>query len=126
MLVGKVISKGRIRTELLLAGPALGAGAVGIDHAAHRSQVAELEFRDGRADLGYAADDLVTRNTGVDRGQEFAPLVAHLVKVRVADAAEKNFDLHVVFGWVATCDRGESQRRGRIDSGISFGVVHVS
>src|ERR1700689_5078349 len=42
MLVGKVISKGRIRAELLLASQALGTGAVGVHHAADCSGVSGL------------------------------------------------------------------------------------
>ena len=73
--------------------------------------VAGLEFGDGGADLGNAADDLVTRHARVDGGHETAPLIANLVEIGMADAAIQNFDLYVVFGWVAPRDRGEGQRR---------------
>src|ERR1700728_306330 len=36
VLIGKVVSKGHVRAELLEARLTLGTGAVGIDHAAHR------------------------------------------------------------------------------------------
>ena len=125
MLVGKVVSKGRMRAELLEARLALGAGAIGVHHAADGSDVAGLEAGDGGADLGYAADDFVTRNTWINGGHEFAPLVADLVKVGMADAAEQNLNLYVVLRWVAPRDRGGCQRRSRADRGISFRVVHV-
>ena len=105
MLVGEVVGESEIRAELLEAGLALGAGAVGIDHAADRGEVAGLELGDRRADLGDAADDFVAGNAGVDGGHHAAPLVADLMEIGVADAAEQNFDLHVVFGWIAPRDR---------------------
>src|SRR5208283_712941 len=123
MFVGKVVSKGRIRAELLIAGQALGAGSVGIDHAADGSEVAGLEPGDCGADLGNAADDLVSGYAGVDGGHETAPLVADLVEIGVTDAAEKDFDPYVVFSRVATRDRGGFQRRCRAGSGIGFCAV---
>ena len=83
-------------------GLALGAGAVGVDQAADGGEVAGLEFGDGGADLGDAADDFVAGDAGVDGGHDAAPLVAGLVEVGVADAAEEDLDLDVVAGW----DRG--------------------
>ncbi len=124
MLVGKVVGEGRIRAELLEARLALGAGAVRVDHAADRGEVAGLELGDRGADLGDAADDLVAGHAGVDGGHDTAPLVADLVEIGVADAAEEDFDLHVVFGWIAPRDRGGGQRRSRTGSGVSFRVVH--
>ena len=106
MLVGEVVSQGEIRTELLEARLALGAGAVGIDHAADCGEVAGLELRDRGADLGDAADDFMAGNARVDGGHHAAPLVADLVQIGVTDAAVENFDLHVVFGGIAPRDRG--------------------
>ena len=126
VLVREVVSEGHIRAELLEAGLALGAGAVGIDHAADRGEVAGLELRDCGADLGDAADDLVAGNARVDRRHHAAPLVADLVEIGVADAAEENFDLYVVLGGIAPRDRGGGKRRCRAGSGISFRVVHIS
>ena len=124
VLVGEVVGEGEVRAELLESGLALGAGAVGVDHAADRGEVAGLEFGHGGADLGDAADDLMAGNAGVDGGHHAAPLVAGLVEIGVADAAEENFDLHVVFGWIAPRDRSGSKRRCRTGSGVSFCVVH--
>ena len=69
-LSGEVVGEGHVRAELLKAGLALGAGAVGVDHAADRGEVAGLELRDRRADLGDAADDLMARDAWVDSGHD--------------------------------------------------------
>ena len=53
-----------------------------------------------------------------------APLVADLVEIGVADAAEEDFDLHVVFGRIASRDRGGGQRRCRTGGGVGFRLVH--
>ena len=126
VLVGEVVGKGEVGAELLQALLALGAGAVGVDHAADGGEVAGLEFGYGGADFGDAADDLVAGNAGVDGGHHAAPLIARLVKVGVADAAEENLDLHIVLGWIAPRDRGGCKRRCRTGSGVSFCVVHRS
>lgn len=47
----------------------------------------------------------MTGNNRIDRGHNTAPLVTYRMEVGVADAAEENFDLHVVFGWIALCYR---------------------
>src|ERR1039457_4973098 len=60
----------------------------------------------------------------VDSGHELAPLVADRMEIRVADAAEQDFNLNVVFGWVATRDRCGGKRRCRTPSGVSLRVVH--
>ena len=125
VLVGEVVGEGHVGAELLEAGLALGAGAVGVDHAADGGEVAGLELGDGGADLGDAADDLVAGHAGVDGGHHVAPLVAGLVQVGVADAAEEDFDLHVVLGGIAARDRGGGKRRCCAGSGIGFGVVHI-
>jgi hypothetical protein len=64
VLVGEVVGEGEVGAELLEAGLALGAGAVGVDQAADGGEVAGLEFGDGGADLGDAADDLVAGTQG--------------------------------------------------------------
>ena len=124
VLVGEVVGEGHVRAELLEAGLALGAGAVGVDQAADRGEVAGLELGDRGADLGDAADDLMAGNAGVDGGHHAAPLVAGLVEIGVADAAEENLDLHVVFGGIAPRDGGGGKRRCRAGGGISFCFVH--
>ena len=124
VLVGEVVGEGEVRAELLEAGLALGAGAVGVDHAADCGEVAGLEFGYRGADLGDAADDLVAGDAGVDGGHHAAPLIAGLVEIGVTDAAEEDFDLNVVLGWIAPRDRSGGKRRSRAGSGIGFRLVH--
>ena len=64
-------------------------------------------------------------NARVDGGHDAAPLVANLVEIGVTDAAIQNFNLYVVFGWIAPCYRSGGQRRCRTGSGVSFGVMHA-
>ena len=99
----------QVRAELLEAGLALGAGAVGVDHAADRGEIAGLELGDCGADLRDTADDLMAGDAGVDRGHDVAPLIADLVEIGVADAAEEDLDLNVVFGRIAPRDRAWRQ-----------------
>ena len=63
-LSGEVVGEGQVRAELLKARLALGAGAVRVDQAADRGEVAGLELGDCRADLGDTADDLMAGNNG--------------------------------------------------------------
>lgn len=50
---------------------------------------------------------------------------ADVVEVRVADAANKDADLHVLFGRIASRNRGQSQRRCRTLSRVSLRVIHI-
>src|SRR5260370_15583425 len=43
----------------------------------------------------------------------------------VKDGAIQNFELYVVFGWIAPGDRGGGKRRFRTGSGLRFSVEHV-
>jgi hypothetical protein len=88
VLIGKVVGECHIRTELLEAGLALGAGTIGIDHAAHGGQVAGLEPRDRRAGPRDTTDDLMAWHAGVHRRHHAAPLITDLVQIGVADPAE--------------------------------------
>ena len=124
VLVGEVVGEGHVGAELLQARLALGAGAVGVHQAADGGQVAGFELGDRGADFGDAADDLMAGNAGVDGGHHAAPLVAGLVEIGVADAAEENLDLDVVLGGIAPRDRGGSKRRCCAGNGIGFCVVH--
>ncbi len=107
MFVWHVEGQRQVRAELLEASLALGTGAVGIDQTANCGEVSSFELGDSGADLGHAADDLMAGNDGVNGGHEFAPLISHRVKVGMADAAEQDFDLYIVFGWFAPRDGGE-------------------
>src|SRR5260370_19457721 len=125
MLIGKVVGVGRIQAELLESCKARGTGAVRVHHAADRCQVAGLELGYRGADARNAAHDFMAGNAWVNGGYESAPLVASLVEIGVADTAEEDFDLHVVFSWIAPRDRGGGQRRRWTGGGIRFGVVHM-
>src|SRR5580658_3448535 len=120
LLIRKIVSEGEVRAELLEARLALGACAVGVHQAANRGQVARLELCNSGTDLGDAAHDLMTWHAWIDSRHQTAPLIAGLVEIRVADAAEEYLDLHVMLGGIAPCDRGGSKRRSRAGNGISF------
>jgi hypothetical protein len=110
VLVPRVVGEGAVPAELLEAGLALGAGAIRVDQAAHRGDVARIEPGDRGADLRDAADDLVAGDAGVDGGHHAAPLVPDRVEIGVADPAEEDLDLHVVLGRIAPRDPGGGER----------------
>src|SRR5271154_2757813 len=105
VFVGEIVGEGKVRAELFEARLAFRACAVGIDHAPDRGEVAGFESRDGRTDRGDAPYNLVARDARINRRHHAAPLIANLMEIGVADAAEQNLDLHVVFGWIAPRDR---------------------
>ena len=125
VFVGPAIRPDLARTELLVARAAMGTRQIGINEAADTGQVARFEFGDGGTDLGYASDDLVAGNARINGLHEAAPLVARVVEVRMANAAEQNLDLHVVFRWIASWDAGVGQRRSRAGGRISFAFIHM-
>ena len=112
---GELIGEGHVRTELLKIGLALGAVAVGVNHTADCGNVARLELGNCRADLSDTADDLMSRNTWID-SRHRAPLATDGVEVRVADTAEKDFDLNVMFARITPRDSGGGKRRFRTRS----------
>jgi hypothetical protein len=107
-----VVGEGHVRAELLQTGLALWAVTVGVDQAADCGKVSGLELGDCGAHPGDTAYDLMSRNAWID-SWHLAPLVADLVEVRVADTAEKDFDLNIVFSRIATRDCGGGKRRFR-------------
>jgi len=46
------------------------------------------------------------------------------MEIGVADAAEEDFELHVVLARIAPRDRGGSERRSRAVCGIGLGFEH--
>src|SRR6185295_4164836 len=103
VLLVAVIGQREARLAKLLLARAAGlAAAAGIDEAADADDMAGLPLLHMIADLGYPADDLVTGDHGKDR---VVPLVLHLMKVRVANAAIENVDQHVVRTRLATLER---------------------
>src|ERR1700678_2725261 len=101
MFIGEVVSQRKVRAELLQSCLALGAGAIGVDHAADGGKVPSLELLDAGANLGHSPDDLVSGNARVYSGHHAAPLVPNLVQIGVADTTKQNLELHVVFGRLA-------------------------
>ena len=111
-----------MRAELLETGLTLMAVAVRVNQAADCSKVAGLEVGDCGANVGDAANDLVSRNAWIDSGHH-TPLVTDLVEVRVTDTTEKNFDLNVVFAWIAPRDHGGRKLRFCIRSSVSLRFI---
>jgi hypothetical protein len=60
----------------------------------------------------------------VDSGHEPAPFVADRMEIGMADAAEQDFDLNVVFGWIASRDFRAGKWRCCAGSRVGFRVVH--
>src|SRR5439155_25913902 len=84
VFVRRIESERHVWAELLEVTFAIWAGAVGVDHATNRDEIAWLVLGNGRTDLGYTADDLMTRNDRIVRRHELAPFVANRVKVGMA------------------------------------------
>ncbi len=85
----------------------------------------DLNLVTAAANLGDAADDLMTGDDGVDGRHEAGKFVPDMVEIGVADTAEQDVDLNVVRGWIAPHDRGGGKQRYRTRSGVSFGVIHI-
>jgi hypothetical protein len=111
-----------VTAELFETSLALTAVTVGVNQAAYCSKVAGLELSDCGANLGDTADDLMSWNAWIDSGHH-APLVTDLVKVRVADTTEKDFDLNVVLARIAPWNRHGSKRRIRTHGSISLRII---
>ena len=77
-----------------------------------------LNFCDGFARGGDAADDLVAGDHGIDC---VAPLVAGHVQVRMADAAIEDFDDDFGGAGLAAAESVGSQRRLGIECCVTFG-----
>ena len=97
-------------------GLAVGAVHAALDDDADGGEVAGLEARDGGADGGDAADDLVAG----DHGEEVvAPLAADLVDVGVADAAVVDGEDDVVGVGLAAVEVQGGEGGGLGGSGVS-------
>jgi hypothetical protein len=122
MHIWRVIGESHVWTELLESILALVAVTVRVNHAANCSNVTWLEPGDCRANLGDAANDLMSRNAWIDSGRR-APFATDSVKVRMTYTAEKDFDLNVMILWVAPRNHGGGKRRVYITSCISLGLI---
>jgi len=60
----------------------------------------------------------------VDSGHELALLVADRMEIGVADTAEEDLDLYVMFARISTRDRRRGKRRSRTASRVSLRLVH--
>jgi hypothetical protein len=108
MHIWRVIGESHVWTELLESILALVAVTVRVNHAANCSNVTWLEPGDCRANLGDAANDLMSRNAWIDSGRR-APFATDSVKVRMTYTAEKDFDLNVVVIRLSSRDRHRSK-----------------
>jgi len=72
-----------------------------VDDATDTNQIADFEIRNTRADRRYTTHNFVPRYAGKLRAR---PLGAHLMQVRMADAAEGDIDLNVMCGGEAAFD----------------------
>jgi hypothetical protein len=120
--VRRVIGKGHVRAELLETGLALVTVTIGVNQAAYCGKVAGLELSDCGADLGDTANDLMSRNAWIDSGHR-TPLATNGVEVRMADTAEKDFDLNVVFARITPWDRGGGKGRFRTRSRVGLRFI---
>ena len=123
VFVGRIKSERHVWAELFEVTFAILAGAVGVHHATNRGEIAWLVPRNSRTDLCYTPDDLMAGNDWVVRRHELAPLVADRMKVGMADATKKDFDLHVAVRWIASRNCCRGQCRSLTGSRISFRFV---
>ena len=91
------------------AGLAVVADPAGFDGDAYAGEVADFELGDGGADGGDVADDFVAGDHGVDGA---APLIADLVDVGVADAAEVDCNDDVIGARFAAVEVKRGEGRG--------------
>jgi hypothetical protein len=123
--IRRVVGEGPVRAELLKTSLTLFAVTIGVNHAAYRSNITRFELSDCRSDLGDTANDLMSGNAWID-SRHRAPLITDLVQVRVAYTAEKDFNLNVMFTWIASWDRDGSKRRFRTRSSISLRFILIT
>jgi hypothetical protein len=104
--IGGVVGEGHIWAELLKANLAIGAGTVGVNHAAYGGDIARLELGYCGANFGDSAYDLMAGDAGIYGA---GPLVTDCMKVRMADTTEQDFDLNIVFARIASRDHSRSK-----------------
>src|SRR5205085_3138590 len=93
-----------------------------VNHAADCSNIAWPKLGDCRSNLSDTANDLMSRNAWIDSRRR-APLATDGVEVRVADTAEKDFDLNIIFTGIAPRNRHGSKRRFSTRSSISLRFI---
>ena len=107
MFIRTVVSENDVLAELLEIFVATPAIPTGIDHATDRGEIAFFEFFHIAADRDNATNNFVTRHA---RKRGPTPFVARRVNIGVANAAEKDVDLHIVRQGIATCEREWRER----------------
>ena len=124
VLVGGIVGKRGMSTELLLIGMALGAVMVGIDQTADADNIAHLVLCYSRAAACHLSNDLVPWNAWIDRRHNATPLVTCRVKIGMTDPAEEDLDLHIAVSRIAAWNNDGGE--GRVDRwvGVSFGLIH--
>jgi len=100
---------------------ARGAGAAGVDEAAHPDDVAHLPLRHLGADARDLSDDLVPGN---HRKRGVTPLVADLMQIGVTYAAVEDVDDDVLLAWLTALERERTEGGFRIEGGVRAGGNH--
>ena len=77
VFVRRIESERHVWAELFEVTFAILTGAVGVDHATNRDEIASFVPGNGRTDLGYMPDDLMAGDDWIVRRHEFAPFVAN-------------------------------------------------
>jgi hypothetical protein len=98
-----------VRTELKTS-LALWAIAIGVNQAADSGNIVGFELGDCGVDLDNTTDDLMSGNTWID-SRHRAPFATDSVKIRVAYTGERDFEMNVLFTWIAPRDGDGSKRR---------------
>jgi hypothetical protein len=88
---------------------------------ADRDPIPFFEFLDVATRFHHATDDLVSGHAWIS-GK--TPLISRDMQVRVADSAEKNFNLHISRRRLAPFERERLQRLVRRVGGITFRCKH--
>ena len=122
--VGRVVSQGHIRAEYLDASFAGRTRVIGIDEASDANEVADFELGDLRAHLGDATNDFMAGHAGINGRHHSVPFIAGLMQVRMANATEEEFDLHVAGSSIAARNGGGGEWRRLAGGRIGFGLVN--
>ncbi len=107
--------------EVVLAGLAFNTLPAAIDKDTDAHMIAHLVPGHATAYAGDNARDLVPGNHGEDA---LEPLVTDLMNVGVANAAELDVDVDVVFAEIAAVELKRGQLRAGLGRGISGSVRH--
>jgi hypothetical protein len=94
MLVGAVISKFRIITELFQIIAAILTNAAGINQTTHTDAISGFKFAYLATHFGHFSNNFMAGHHGKSC---VTPLIAHLMTIGVTNPAEENFNLDI--GW---------------------------